>query len=167
MILSRKEILKLVKKGKIIVEPFNQENIGPCSLDLTLSNEFALPSKGKILISEDIDLDKHLKKKTFQELELKPNDFVLGITQEKITLPQDVAGFLSGRSRFARVGLQVHAASSLIQPCISNKQIFEIKNIGKNTLILKPGAKVGQVIFLKVKGKTDYQGKFKLQEKIV
>jgi dCTP deaminase len=167
MILSHKEILKEMKKGKIKIEPFEPSSLKPCSYDLSLDNEFAFPIKKTVVLEENIDTKNYLSSKITNEVRLKPHEFILGITKEKITLPDNIAGFMSGRSRFARLGLQVHSSSNFVQPCCSNKQVFEIKNMGANTIVLKLGLKIGQIIFLKVKGKAEYDGTFRFQEKIL
>jgi dCTP deaminase len=167
MLLSKSEILKLVKSGKIRVEPFNKKNVGPASIDLTLGDNFAIPSEGKeIELKSEGNYKNYFREIKADKLKLCPGDFVLGITQEKITLPEDIAGILEGRSRFARLGLLIHATASLIHPGISNKQVFEIKNIGKNILVLKKGLRLGQLSFLEVKGKAKYNGLFKKQERV-
>lgn len=167
MILSQQEILKQIKRNKIVIEPFDPSSLNSCSYDLTLGNEFAFPTNKTIKLCCDTNFKDFFKSKPMSEVKLKPGDFVLAITKEKITLPGDVAAFLSGRSRFARLGLQVHSSSNFVQSGVSNHQVFEIKNVGKNTLVLEPGLKIGQIIFLKVKGKSNYQGLFKLQDSIL
>ena len=167
MILSQKEVLSQIKKGKIKIEPFDSSSLGAGSYDLTLGGEFAFPNNKIVVLDSQTNFKDSFKSKIMDQVKLKPDDFVLAITKEKITLPEDIAAFLSGRSRFARLGLQVHSSSNFIHPCVSNNQVFEIKNVGKNTLILKPGLKIGQIIFFQVKGKASYEGLFKLQEKII
>jgi dCTP deaminase len=149
------------------IEPFDTSSLGACSYDLTLGEEFAFPNNKTINLNSETDYKNYFKTKILSEVKLKPNDFILAITQEKITLSNNFAGFLSGRSRFARLGLQVHSSSNFVHPGVSNKQVFEIKNVGKNALILKPGLKIGQIIFFEVKGKSDYEGLFKNQDKII
>jgi len=167
MILSQKEVLNQIKKGKIKIEPFDISSLGSCSYDLTLGEEFAFSTNKKIVLDSQTNFKDYFKPKIMKEVKLNPNDFILAITKEKITLANNFAGFLSGRSRFARLGLQVHSSSNFVHPCVSNNQVFEIKNNGKNTLILKPGLKIGQIIFFEVKGKSDYEGLFKKQERII
>ena len=167
MILSQKEVLNQLKKGKIKIEPFEGASLGACSYDLTLGEEFAFPNSKTIILDSQTNFKDYFKTKTLSSVKLKPNDFILAITKEKITLPEDIAALLSGRSRFARLGLQVHASSNFVHPCVSNNQVFEIKNVGKNTLILKPGLKIGQITFFQVKGKASYEGLFKNQDKII
>lgn len=164
MILSQKEILKAIQKGRICIDPFAKKNIGPASLDLTLGERFWFYKKQqRIILDEDLDYRKLTEEHKMKELILQPGAFVLGITKEKITLPEDICGFLTGRSRFARMGLTVHATASLLQPGIKNHQIFEITNISKNTLVIPSGTKIGQLIFIKMKGKGKYHGIFENQ----
>ena len=162
-ILARNEILGKIKQGKIKIEPFNEKNIGPGSVDLTLGNDFwAYNKKRRIEVSENTNyLDYTVRKKG--NIALNPGEFVIGITQEKITLPDNICGLLSGRSRFARLGILVHATASFIQPGISNHQVLEIKNISPNVIILKPGLKVCQLALSEMKGKGKYTGRFAKQ----
>ena len=88
---------------------------------------------------------------------------VLGITKEKVTLPEDIAGWLQSRSRYARIGLMSHSTAPFILPGISNHQILEIFNAGSHDLLLIPGEKICQLIFQRCEGNAKYKGKFKDQ----
>lgn len=164
MILTKKEVLREIRAGRIKVTPFSTKNIGPSSLDLTLNNEFRYfhPSQ-KIYVSENTDYKKLTQKRKVRELVLEPGAFVLGITKENIQLPDDIAGILSGRSRFARLGILVHATAAFIHPGVNNHQVLEITNVSQNTLVLKPGTKIAQLVFVRTEGKARYRGKFKRQ----
>ena len=166
MFLTRKEILAEIKKGNIKIEPFDRKALGPISFDLSLGDEFGLLKKKRIKLDEEVNYKEHIKVVRSKEIELKPNDFVLGITRERITLAENIAGLLSGRSKFARLGLLVHATAPLIHPGVSNKQIFEIKNVGNAKLILSAGLRIGQLSFIRLSGKEKYSGIFSKQEKI-
>lgn len=163
-ILTKNEIIKALKKRDVKIEPLNLRNIGPGSIDLTLDNRFRVfkNNKTKLALSEDMDYKK-LSTEKFGPLILNPGEFVLGITKEKITLPSNLCGFLSGRSRFARLGILVHATASFIQPGISNKQVLEIYNLSQRKIILKEGLRICQLCLQKTKGKALYQGRFKKQ----
>jgi len=164
--LAKEEILKQIKRGRIKIEPFNEKAIGPVSVDLTLHNEFGIIKSKKIELTENLDYKKYVKLVKADKITLRPNDFILGITKEKITLPDNIAGHLSGRSKFARAGLLVHATAPLIHPGVSNKTVFEIKNISKNTLVINANMRIGQISFYEVKGKAKYDGTFKSQESL-
>jgi len=157
MIFAKSSILKWIK-------PFIKENVGAGSVDLTLANEFWIPKNdNQVILNERIDFKKYFVKKNCKEIVLEPGAFILGITKEKIELPEDVAGLLNGRSRFARFGLMVHATSSYVQPGVSNRQVFEIKNISNRSLVLKEGLRIGQIIFIKCEGEGKYKGSFAKQ----
>lgn len=167
-ILTKKEILKEIKKGNIKLKPFSKDQIGPASIDLTLHNEFRIFKKGKTAqISEKVDYQKFtklIKVKKYQTL--KPGEFILGLTKEKITLPENICGWLTGRSRFARLGLAIHITASFMQPGINNKQVLEIKNVSKIPFKLHIGTKVCQIILMKTIGKGKYKGRFENQDNL-
>ena len=166
MFLSRSEIYKEIEKGNIKIEPFNKKLVGPISVDLTLGDEFGILLKKYIRLTKNVDYKKYVKIKKLKKIVLNPGDFVLGITKEKITLSENIAGFLSSRSRYARFGILVHATAPLIHPGVSNKQVFEIKNISNAKIELRPGLHIGQVSFIRIVGKAKYNGAFKFQEHI-
>lgn len=166
MILTRNEILNDIKKKRIIIKPFSNSQIGPASIDLTLSNEIRL-FKRRILpfkIEEDSDFKKITSPRKIKSFVLYPNEFILAITREKIKLPPDVCGWLTGRSRFARLGLAIHITASFIQPGINNRQVLEIKNVSNSPLKLFPGARICQMILEKTKGRAKYAGRFAKQD---
>ena len=163
MILTKKVILGEIKKGNIKITPFRKANIGPASIDLTLDNKFRIHIGKNIMLGENIDYKKYTKLVKKNRIVLKPGDFVLGITKEQVRLPEDVCGILTGRTRFARLGLGIHVTASLVQPGANNKQVLEIKNLGSSELVIKPGLKICQLILERTEGKAKYKGKFKKQ----
>jgi len=164
MILAKNSILDEIKNKRIKISPFNIKNLGPASCDLTLDNNFRVYGGCK-----DFDVIEETDYKKFTKLvkgpiKLKSGEFILGITKEKVTLADDICGWLTGRSRFARLGLQIHSTAAFLQPGINNKQVLEIYNLSPNTLKLKPGLKICQIIFERCEGKARYKGKFSSQE---
>jgi dCTP deaminase len=87
---------------------------------------------------------------------VKPGELILGITQEEVTLSPSICGWLSSRSRFARLGLMVHITA----PGISNHQVLEIFNAGSNYLKLIPGERICQFVFEYCAGEASYEGKY-------
>jgi dCTP deaminase len=163
MILTRKEILKEIKEKNVKITPFLRKNVSCASYDLTLDSKFWFFKSGEIKVKEGIDFKKYCKVKNMKKITLLPGEFVLGRTKEKIKLPEDISGLLSGRSRFARLGLGVHITAFFINPGVDNRQIFEIKNNSNNPLTLYPGLKIGQIVFVRNEGKGRYNGRFKKQ----
>lgn len=168
MILTKSEILKLISKKKVVVSPFDPNSVGPASIDLTLGDTIWVFDKKKapVLLDDSIDYTKHAMEKKISKskgYDLKPGEFVLGVTFEKITLPLDVCAWVNSRSRFARFGLMSHSTAPFIQPGVSNHTVLEIKNLGTKTLTLVLGVKICQLILEKCKGKAKYVGRFRDQ----
>jgi dCTP deaminase len=169
MILTKDEILKEIKKGKIKIQPFNKNQIGPSSIDLTLGNEFRVFKRRLFAykVNEKSNYETLTRKRKARKyVILQPNEFMLGITKEKITLPDNICGWLSGRTRFARLGIAVHITADFIQPGVSNKQVLEIKNVSHIPLKIEVGTRVAQMILERTEGRAKYTGRFSKQEHI-
>ena len=161
MILTKKKILEAIKRKEIVISPFNKRNVGAGSIDLTLDNKFRIfVKKGTIKLSENVDYKKYTKLITANKILLNPGEIVLGITKEKLKPPEDMCGWLQGRSRFARLGLVVHVTASFVQPGSENKQVLEIINLGKNPIEIHAGDKICQLIIERTEGKAKFKGKF-------
>ena len=163
MILTKSEILKEVKSKRVVISGFNTKNVGPGSVDLTLDNKFRVFKTGVASTSENCDYKKLTRLVKKDKIILYPGQFILGITKEKVSLPDDICGWLTGRSRFARLGLQVHSTAAFLQPGISNHQVLELYNLSCNPLELRKGSMVCQLVLERCEGKAKYSGKFKSQ----
>ena len=97
---------------------------------------------------------------------LQPGEFILGITKEKLTMPNDLCGWLQGRTRFARFGLNVHATAPFVSPAVTNRQILEIKNFSTVPLKIKAGMRICQLIIEQLQGNAVYRGKYRSQLKL-
>jgi len=164
MILTRDEILAGIESGRIGIDPLEREAVGPASIDLRLGPEIRIfsPMPQVIPIIAASDYREMTYKLELEEAGyvIKPGELVLGMTLERITLPEDIAGWLSSRSRFARLGLMVHISAPFMQPGISNNQVLEIFNTGPNFLKLVPGERICQFVFERCEGKAAYAGRF-------
>ncbi len=165
-ILTRGEILKEIKRGRIKIEPFDESKVGPGSVDLHLGNEFRVFKKvhNVVHVSERASHEQVTEViKVKRHFVLMPGETILGITKEKITLPSDICGWLEGRSRFARFGLLVHISASFMHPGISNHQVLEISNFSPMPLAIYPGTPICQFVFQRTIGKAKYHGKYRAQ----
>ena len=165
-ILTRGEILKEIEAGRIKIEPFRDDQVGPGSVDLHLGDEFRVyQSTRKVVeVTDDVDYGKLTDWVRMPDgIILMPGETVLGITMERVSLPPDICGWLEGRSRFARVGLLVHISASFMQPGISNNQLLEMSNFSPNPLKIVPRTRICQFIFQRCEGEAVYQGRFQNQ----
>jgi dCTP deaminase len=166
-ILTHDEILKEISAGNITIDPFRPECVGPASVDLHLGNEFRVFRKVHdiVRVTPDANYEEITEKVLVDEhLLLMPQETVLGITVEKISLASHLCGWLEGRSRFSRLGLLVHISASFMQPGIENKQVLEISNFSPTPMALYPRTPVCQFIFQRTIGSAKYQGKFRNQK---
>jgi len=166
-ILTRDEILAEVRAGNIKIDPFDASRVGPASIDLSLSSEFRVFKRVHDIITVDNDADYHSITKLVKcedKFVLMPQETILGITQERVTLSPGICGWLEGRSRFARMGLMVHITASFMQPGIDNKQVLEIANVSPVPLALVPGTLICQFVFNRCVGEATYSGHYKHQD---
>lgn len=167
--LGKMQILKEIKNKNIIIKPFVLENLGPVSLDLRLGTIFRvfLNEKKSYKVTNSLNVDLFSKKielNYMQTLKIKPKELVLGITMEKITLSKNIVGRLTGRSKFARLGLAVHVSSNLVQPGVNNIQVLEIVNNSPYILELVPGERICQITFEKINNPSSvYTGQYSRQ----
>ena len=164
-LLARSEIMRLVRTGKLKIEPFSEKQVGAGSIDLHLGNEFRVfkRASGVFQVTDDSNYDKITETVRVDDggqFLMKPGQLVNGITIEKVTLPRNVAGFIEGRSSLARIGLLTHLSSGFVHPGTSNRTVLEIANISPIPLKIAPGTKICQLVLLTVKGSGSYKGRF-------
>jgi dCTP deaminase len=157
MILSDTDIREMLASGRLKIEPLNKKQIGPASIDLTLSDEWQFFKKK--LVGSEVELSANSYRESFTKVRsksvlLEPGQMCLGKTVEKLTLPEDIMGKLEGRSRFARMGLVIHITSALVQPGSSNRQVLEIVNLAPFSLKLHAGIRISQVVFERLESPT-------------
>jgi dCTP deaminase len=150
MTLSDVDLKKLLRTGKMKIKPLKNDQIGPASIDLTLSNEwwfFKQKHIGGQVDLDKVDFTQATERVKADSVILHSGEMCLGITVEKITLPPNIIGTLEGRSRYARMGLAVHVTSAVVQPGSDNHQVLEIVNFAPFSVVLHKGMRVSQVLF--------------------
>ena len=167
-ILTKTKINQAIREGQItITPPLLSDQINGASIDLTLGNEFRLYNKraGAIDVKETTNYRRYTTIHHTHSLLLHPQETILGITREKITLPDNVVGWLEGRSRFARLGLLIHISAGLVHPGVNNHQVLEITNLSPNILRLHAGTRICQLILEQIDGTANYHGRYRTQTK--
>ena len=166
VILTKSEIINEIANSNILIFPFNEACVGPASVDLSLGcsiREFC--SNNKKVICDDIDYKKITKIVSLDDgYILNPGQLILGITSEKITIANNICGWINSRSRYARIGLMSHTTSPFVMPGVSNKQVLEIFNAGPFSHKLKTGDKICHIVFQRCEGKAIYNGIYKDQD---
>jgi dCTP deaminase len=167
-VLTRDVILRELELGRLRIDPLAPDQVGPASIDLTLGREIRIlePGGHVIPIRDEEDFRDHSIEATLDApYVLPPGGTIHGITVERITLPEDLCGFLEGRSRFARLGLMIHVTSAFVQPGVSNRQVLEMSNVAGHPLQIHAGVRLCQIVLMRTEGRATYRGRFAQQER--
>ncbi|CAL4318860.1 dCTP deaminase [Buchnera aphidicola (Chaitophorus sp. 3695)] len=160
MRLCDEDIKKWIFKKKLIITPIpNMKKIHGATIDIRLSNKFRIFKKSYNSIIDLKKSSKNIKYVLEQNISdeiciannksfiLKPRNFVLALTIEKISMPNDLIGWLDGRSSLARLGLMIHMTSHRIDPGWNGKIVLELFNAGNFILALTPGMFIAALSF--------------------
>ena len=160
MRLCDRDIEKSLDSGAIVIEPRpDASRISGISVDLTLGNSFrafndhAAPyvdvSGSRESINKVLDsiMSKEIVLASGEAFFLHPGELALAVTRETITLPDDIVGWLDGRSSLARLGLMVHVTAHRIDPGWSGQIVLEFFNGGKLPIALRPGMCIAAINF--------------------
>ena len=168
-VLTRDVILPELGLGRICVEPFEDDQLGAASIDLTLGDEIRVIERdaAPIDLVADSDYRQHTRKQSLETpFVLEPGSTIHGITRARIRLPADNCGFLEGRSRFARLGLMIHVTSAFVQPGVDNRQVLEMSNVSGQSLRIHAGVRICQLVLMRTEGEAVYSGRFADQQKL-
>ncbi len=167
MILTRDVILREIAAGRLTIDPLEPDQIGPASIDLHLGDEIRVMEGGPDVVEVTEDADYRTITRV-QRLEgryvLKPGETIHAITRERLHLPGDVAGWLEGRSRYARLGLMIHVTSGFVAPGVDSRQVLEMSNVAGRSLGIYAGVRVCQIVLQRCEGSAVYAGRFARQD---
>ncbi|MGO3230633.1 MAG: dCTP deaminase [Agrococcus casei] len=154
MLLSDRDIHARLAEGNIGLDPFDPAMVQPSSVDVRLDRRFRLFDNHKypyIDPSEDQpELTRLLETAPDEPFILHPGEFVLGATYEVISLGDDVAARLEGKSSLGRLGLLTHSTAGFIDPGFSGHVTLELSNVSTLPIKLWPGMKIGQVCYFQL-----------------
>ena len=130
MLFSDQDIRKEIDAGRIALEPYDPSMIQPASVDVRIDRFFRLFDNHKypyIDPSQDQeDLTRLVEVAPDDPFILHPGEFVLGATYEKVTLPDNIAARLEGKSSLGRLGLLTHSTAGFIDPGFSGHVTLEL-----------------------------------------
>jgi dCTP deaminase len=161
MILGRQDLISMWKRRKIRFQPdISLDQISLSSVDLRLGYHFTTQKVQRAIIvrpAHDLDPIDITDSKDFTGekdplFSLKPKEFKLGLTLERITVPENLAAQVNGKSSLARAGLAVHATAPHINPGFDAPITLELFNHGEWELEFIPGKDlICQVSFWEIK----------------
>jgi dCTP deaminase len=154
VLLSDRDIRAEVSTGRVVLDPYDADMIQPSSVDVRLDRYFRVFENHRyphIDPAEDQpDLTRPVEPEGTEPFILHPGEFVLGSTYEVVTLPDDIAARLEGKSSLGRLGLLTHSTAGFIDPGFSGHVTLELSNVATLPIKLWPGMKIGQFCFFRL-----------------
>src|SRR3990167_6023223 len=154
MILSDRDIKGAIASGRVKIEGCEDlRHIHASSMDLHLSNVFKVyeHSKFAVLDPRNMETFKNNMRTIIVENDdpfmVQPGEFVLGVTRERITVPDDLVVRVEGRSSLGRLGIIVHSTAGFVDPGFVGTITLEISNLNRLPVALYPGMRVCQLAF--------------------
>ncbi len=156
MILSDRDIKKAIASGRVKIESHQAElfqYIHASSMDLRLGNVFKVYEHSKYAVLDPKNpktFAQNMRVITIPDGEpfiVQPGEFILGVTQEKITVPDDLVVRVEGRSSLGRLGIIVHSTAGFVDPGFVGTITLEISNLNRLPVALYPGMRVCQLAF--------------------
>jgi dCTP deaminase len=160
VLISDRDIKAEIDAGRVKVEPFEPAMIQPSSVDVRLDRFFRVFENHKYSVIdpsiEQPDLTREVEVGPDEDFILHPGEFVLASTYEVITLPDDIAGRLEGKSSLGRLGLLTHSTAGFIDPGFSGHITLELSNVANLPVKLYPGMKIGQLCLIKLSSPAEH-----------
>jgi dCTP deaminase len=149
VLLSDRDIRAELAAGRVVLEPYDPIMVQPSSVDVRIDKYFRVFENHRYPhidpAIEQPDLTRQVEPDVDEPFILHPGEFVLASTYEVITLPDDVAGRLEGKSSLGRLGLLTHSTAGWIDPGFSGHVTLELSNVATLPITLWPGMKIGQL----------------------
>jgi dCTP deaminase len=154
VLLSDKDIRGEIGSGRVVLDPFDGAMVQPSSVDVRLDRFFRVFENHRYPFidpaEEQPELTRLVEPDGDEPFILHPGEFVLASTFEVITLPDDVAARLEGKSSLGRLGLLTHSTAGFIDPGFSGHVTLELSNVATLPIKLWPGMKIGQLCFFRL-----------------
>jgi dCTP deaminase len=160
VLLSDRDILAEIDADRIRVEPFDPAMIQPSSIDYRLDRYYRVFENHRYPhidpAADQSDLTREVEPAGDEPFILHPGEFVLGSTHEVVSLPDDIAARVEGKSSLGRLGLLTHATAGFVDPGFSGHVTLELANVATLPIKLYPGMKIGQLCFFRLSSPAEH-----------
>jgi dCTP deaminase len=160
VLLSDRDIKSEVESGRIKLDPYDAAMVQPASVDIRLDRFFRTFENHRYQFidprEDQPDMTRAVEVAPHEPFVLHPGEFVLGSTYEVVTLPEDIAARVEGKSSLGRLGLLTHATAGFIDPGFSGHVTLELSNVANLPVTLWPGMKIGQLCFIRMSSASEH-----------
>jgi dCTP deaminase len=160
VLLSDRDILAEIHDKRIVIDPYDEAMVQPSSIDFRLDRYFRVFENHRYPhidpAADQSDLTRMVEPVGDEPFILHPGEFVLGSTLEVVTLPDDLAARVEGKSSLGRLGLLTHATAGFVDPGFSGHVTLELANVATLPIKLYPGMKIGQLCFFQLSSPAEH-----------
>ncbi len=160
MLLSDRDIQAEIAAGRVQLDPFDTAMVQPSSVDVRLDRFFRVFENHRYPhidpAQEQPELTRMVEPAGDEPFILHPGEFALASTYEVVSLPDDVAGRLEGKSSLGRLGLLTHSTAGFIDPGFSGHVTLELSNVATLPIKLWPGMKIGQLCLFRLSSPAEH-----------
>jgi dCTP deaminase len=152
MVLSDRSIREEIAAGRIGIDPFDDEMVQPCSVDVRIGDTFRVFRNSRYpYIDVKLpmeDLTELVSVEPDEPFILHPGEFVLGVVLERLSLPDDIVATLDGKSSLGRLGLVVHQTAGVIDAGFTGHITLEMANMATLPITVYAGMRIAQLSFM-------------------
>ena len=160
MLLSDRDLRAEIKAGRLVIDPYDDSLVQPSSIDVRLDRFFRVFNNHLYThidpAEQQDDLTAMVEVAEGEAFVLHPGEFVLASTLEVITLGDQLAGRLEGKSSLGRLGLLTHSTAGFIDPGFSGHVTLELSNVANLPIKLWPGMKIGQLCIFRLSSPSEH-----------
>ncbi|MFW6006750.1 MAG: dCTP deaminase [Halanaerobiales bacterium] len=167
MILSDNTLKEMINENTLVIEPLEESQIQPASVDLRLGNNFLKINENLMEVMTLKDEIQYVNLER-ENIVIPPHSFLLATTREYIELPDNITAFVEGRSSIGRMGLFIQNAG-WVDPGFEGQITLELFNANRLPIKLVTGRRICQLVFSRMdkKAESPYNGKYQYQKKTV
>jgi dCTP deaminase len=151
-VLSDGTIMRLVREGRIKIDPWDEALVQPASVDLRLGDSFRVFHNHRASAIDLRDpprgLTEEVKVAEGEPFVIHPGEFCLASTLELVELPDDIVARIEGKSSLGRLGLIVHATAGFCDPGWKGTLTLELNNLTRIPIKLYAGLSIAQLSFM-------------------
>jgi len=160
VLLSDADLRKELESGRLVLEPWDPAMLQPSSIDVRLDRFFRVFQNSRYThidpMQQQDELTTQVEPEGDDPFVLHPGEFVLGSTFEAVSLPDDLAGRLEGKSSLGRLGLLTHSTAGFIDPGFTGHITLELSNVANLPITLWPGMKIGQLCLFQLSSAAEH-----------
>ena len=157
--LTKSAIMEEMRKGNIIIQPFNQKQLNPNSYNVTLNERLERYTCNVLDAYKENPTEEIIIPKEGYVLE--PNVLYLARTNEYTETYNLVPG-IDGRSSIGRLGIEIHRTAGFGDVGFRGTWTLEITAVMK--VRVYPNMQIGQLYYEEITGEpTNYEGRYQDQ----